>query len=167
MATTLKHPIHHISSDRAPIQKVCIGIGFVFVVAGVLGIMMPGFMGFHLSLAHNLIHLVSGALALWCGYAENAKRAFNFCLAFGAVYGLLAILGFVVGEPGYPSVGHMEADQYLLRIIPNVLEFGSSDHVLHLVIGGFLVFAAYNWRKQFRSHGARVVRVQSGTEEKK
>lgn len=161
MATIMKHPGHHMISHRSPVQKVCITIGVIFCVTGVMGIIMPGFMGFHLSMAHNLIHLASGALALWCGYAENAKRAYNFCLGFGAVYGLLGIVGFIAGEPGYPSVGHMEADQYLLRIIPNVLEFGSNDHVLHLVIGGFLLFTAYNWRRHNHSAGARIVETQS------
>ncbi len=163
MATIMKHPSHHMISERVAVQKVCIAVGTAFALIGILGMILPSFMGFHLSMAHNLIHLLSAALALWCGYSENLKKAYNFCLGFGAFYSLLGIVGFIVGEPGYPSVGHMEADQYLLRIIPNVLEFGSNDHVLHLVLGGFLLFTAFKWRKQYSSPGAKIVKVQSSS----
>lgn len=151
MATVMnQHRSHHISTPRSVTQKVCIGLGIFFVVAGLAGIVMPGMLGMHLSFAHNLIHLLSGALAIWVGYSDDPKKAYNFAVAFGSVYGLLGLAGFIIGNPGYPGVGHMEADQNLLRVIPNVLEFGTADHTVHLIIAAAFLASAYVWKKQNR-----------------
>ena len=42
-------------------------LGIVFLLVGLLGFAAPNLMGMHLSTTHNLIHLVSGALALYFG----------------------------------------------------------------------------------------------------
>lgn len=148
MATVMNRPrSHHVTTPRTTLQKVCIGLGIFFIVAGLGGIVMPGMLGMHLSLAHNVIHLASGALAIASGYADNSRKAYNFALSFGVVYGLLGLAGFVFGEPGYPGVGHMEADENLLRIIPNVLEFGTSDHTVHVLISVAFLASAYAWKK--------------------
>jgi hypothetical protein len=131
-------------------QKVAIGFGVGFIVIGFAGVVMPGFLGMHLSVAHNLIHLASGALALWAGYSDGPNKAYYYCLSFGIVYGLLGIMGFLIGQPGYPSVGHMAADQNLLRVIPNILEFGSSDHIVHLLIAAFLIITAMSFGRNDR-----------------
>lgn len=160
MATTLNTHSRHSMMHRTLVQKICIAFGVGFIVIGLAGIMMPGMMGMHLSMAHNLIHLASGALALWAGYADS-RKAYTFCVLFGAVYGLLGILGFVIGQPGYPGVGHMEADGNLLRVIPNILEFGSSDHVVHILISAVLVTTAMVWKFKDRSVSRSMVDVQS------
>jgi uncharacterized membrane protein HdeD (DUF308 family) len=144
-----RHVSYHERTERTAPQKVVITLGLTFLVIGLVGVMVPGLLGMHLSVAHNLVHLVSGLIAIWCGFANN-NRAVNFCIGFGAVYGLLGIAGFVLGEPGYPAFGHMEADQNLFRAIPNVLELGTMDHLVHLFIGTFLVFTAYTYRKEKR-----------------
>lgn len=144
------------TNTRTMIQKVCIGLGIFFVVAGLGGIIMPGMLGMHLSLAHNIIHLASGALALWVGYSDVPRRAYNFAVAFGVVYGLLGIAGFVMGSPGYPGVGHMEADQNLLRVIPNVLEFGSMDHGVHVLLGAVFLISAYAYKRSTVTAGRNV-----------
>ena len=135
-------------------------MGVALFIAGLTGIVFPGFLGMHLSAAHNLIHLSSGALALWVGYSEDSRKAYTYCLAFGAIYGVLAVLGFLIGQPGYPSVGHMEADQNLLRVIPNILEFGTSDHVVHLFISAILLFSAFLWKKDHERGTRGIVDVQ-------
>jgi hypothetical protein len=164
MATTMNsHHSHHLTSPRTLTQKVCIGMGIFFVVAGLGGIIMPGMLGMHLSLLHNLIHLASGALALVCGYADDPKKAYNFSIGFGAVYGILGVAGFVFGEPGYPGVGHMEADENLLRVIPNALEFGSADHTIHIIIAAVFLLTAYAWKKKNADTGKTVVDVQGRT----
>ena len=61
-----------------------------------------------------------------------------FDILFGAVYGLLGIAGFVAGSPGTSSMALMPADDRLLSVIPGVLELGTSDHSLHILLG--LVF---------------------------
>lgn len=148
---TVMNPHHSVPdiSLRSGPQKVCIGMGIAFIIVGISGVLMPNIFGMHLGMFHNLIHLVSGAVALWCGYSDRNK-AFLFCLGFGAVYGMLGILGFMLGEPGYPSVGHMEADQNLLRVIPNMLEFGTMDHAVHMLISAIFLYTAFTHRKERR-----------------
>lgn len=164
MATVMNsHHSHHLTSPRTFTQKVCIGLGIAFVLVGLAGLIMPGMLGMHLSLLHNLIHLASGAVALLCGYADDPKKANTFCMAFGTVYALLGLAGFVFGEPGYPGVGHMEADNYLLRVIPNALEFGTADHVVHVILGAAFLLSYYAWKKKSADVGRTVVDVQGRT----
>lgn len=138
-------PHHHIAFRTTP-QKICIAIGIALIIVGFMGVILPGMLAMHLSMVHNFIHIASGAVALWCGYSTS-NRSILFCIFFGAVYAFLGVIGFILGEPGYPGVGHMEADQNLFRILPNVLELGTIDHIVHLLIGAFLLFTAYTFRK--------------------
>lgn len=151
-------------STRTSIQKVTIVLGVAFLLVGVAGIFMPGLMAMHLSMAHNLIHLATGALALSAGYSESSRKAFASAVVFGAIYGFLGIAGFIVGQPGYPGVGHMEADQYLFRIVPNVLEFGMMDHSIHLFLSAAFLFAAYSWKHSELDADRSLVDVQRRAE---
>jgi len=117
-------------------------VGTIFVVVGIAGFVSPGLGGTHLSAAHNIIHLVSGALALWFGLRGTLNGARMFSWVFGIVYGLLGIAGMVFGHAGTASMGDMGADSKLLTIIPNVLELGRNDHVLHIIIGIVFIAAA-------------------------
>jgi hypothetical protein len=161
MATTMNtHQPHHLTTARTIPQKVCIGLGIVFVLAGLAGIVMPGMFGLHLSLAHNIIHLASGAIAIWAGYSDDFRRAYNFSVGFGVIYGLLGIGGFIFGVEGYPGVGHMEADGNLLRIIPNALELGTADHALHIILSAVFLTSAFLWKKRNDIAGRTVVNHQ-------
>jgi hypothetical protein len=131
---------------RTTPQKVCISMGFAFIFIGFFGVLLPSFLGMHLSMAHNLFYIICGAVALWSGYS-SLNRSMAYAIGFGAIFGLLGIAGYVLGVPGYPSVGNMEADQSLFRMIPNVLEFGTMDHIVQLLISAFLLFSAYTYRK--------------------
>jgi hypothetical protein len=133
----------------------------VFILLGVLGIVMPGFIGMHLSMAHNLVHLITGALALWVGYSEDPGKSYTFSIAFGAIYGVLGLAGFLIGQPGYPGVGHMAADQNLLRVIPNVLEFGTMDHGIHILLSAFFLVGAFAWKHSFADADRSIIDVQS------
>lgn len=165
MATVL-HPQrhHHVMTTRSALQKLCIGMGIVFLFLGVIGMIAPGFFGLHLSSANNLLHVVSGILALWCGYSEENSRAYNFCLALGTLYLILGAAGFAVGEPGYPSVGYTRADEFLFRLIPNGLEFGTMDHIVHLVVSAILLGGALSHRREVRAdHERLTVEAQGRT----
>ena len=159
MATVMHRP-HHVFHPRAFVQKICIGLGIFFVAIGIAGIVKPGFLGLHLSVLHNVIHLVSGVAAIWCGYSDDPKRAYHFATAFGVLYGFLGIAGFVMGEPGYPGVGHMEADNFLFRVIPNVLEFGTMDHIVHCFFATIFLLSAYDWAKRREDISRTVVETQ-------
>lgn len=117
-------------------------MGTIFVVLGIAGFVSPGMGGTHLSAAHNVIHLVSGALALWFGLKGTLSGARAFSWVFGIVYGLLGIAGMAFGHSGVSSMHDMGADSKLLTVIPNVLELGRNDHVLHIIIGIVFIAAA-------------------------
>src|ERR1041384_4291071 len=117
-------------------KRIATILGIAFILAGLVGFIAPGLLGFHLSIAHTVVHLVSGALALYFGLKGTLAQARLFCIVFGAVYGLLGIVGFFAGTPGSPSGGHPgPADDRLFRVIPGTLELGTSDHVLHILLG--------------------------------
>jgi hypothetical protein len=115
-------------------RTLCKVLGFVFLIVGLAGFAAPNLLGMHLTPVHNVIHLVSGALALYFGYAGSLDAARAFCWAFGAVYLLLGVLGFVAPSLVAGLLGHtMDADAGTL----------TPDNVVHLLLGaGFLVAAA-------------------------
>ncbi len=113
-------------------------LGVVFILIGLIGFFAPGFLGTHLSVAHNLVHLISGAVALYFGLAGTLSGARLFCLIFGAVYLLLGLVGFALGSPAAPTIpamANMGTDARLWRVIPGTLELGTMDHVVHVLLG--------------------------------
>src|SRR5678815_1485662 len=99
-------------------------LGVLFLLVGLLGFAAPGMMGMHLSVAHNVVHLLSGALALYFGTKGTYDSARAFCIIFGIVYGLLGLIGFVAGGTDYE-----------FTLIPNQLVLGKMDHIVHLILG--------------------------------
>jgi hypothetical protein len=68
---------------------------------------------------HNLVHIVTGALGL-LAFAAGAYAARQYALVLGAVYIVVAIWGFIVGD-----------GDSILSIIP----VNTEDNVLHLLLG--------------------------------
>ena len=125
-------------------------MGVVFILVGIIGFLAPGLLGMHLSLAHNLVHLISGALALYFGFAGTLSGARLFCIVFGVVYALLGVAGFLLGHTGAHTVASVPAhgqDSSLFAALPGNLELASPDHLVHILlglvflIGGFLTKA--------------------------
>ena len=125
-------------------------LGVVFILVGILGFLAPGLLGMHLNLAHNLVHLISGALALYFGFAGTLAGARLFCIVFGVVYALLGVAGFLLGGSGAHTVTAVPAhgqDSSLFAALPGNLELASPDHLVHILlglvflIGGFLTKA--------------------------
>ena len=122
-------------------KTICKLLGIAFLLAGIIGFVAPNLLGFHLSMAHNLIHIISGILALYFGFAGTLSGARGFALAFGAVYLLLGIVGFIMGSPGASTIANMTMeDSRMWKVIPGTLELGTSDHALHILLG--VVFLA-------------------------
>jgi hypothetical protein len=123
-------------------KTICTLLGAVLLLVGIVGFVAPGLMGTHLSLAHDLVHILSGALALYFGLAGTLAGARAFCLAFGAVYLLLGIVGFLLGAAGpvSPGMPGMSPDSHLFKVLPGILELGTMDHCIHLLLG--IVFLA-------------------------
>ena len=68
---------------------------------------------------HNVVHIATGALGL-LAFGAGAYAARTYALGLGAVYIVVAIWGFIVGD-----------GDSILSIIP----VNTEDNVLHLVIG--------------------------------
>ncbi|HYG80807.1 MAG TPA: DUF4383 domain-containing protein [Pyrinomonadaceae bacterium] len=122
-------------------KTICKLLGVVFLVVGVAGFVAPNLLGAHLSMAHNLVHIISGVLALYFGFAASLSAARGFALAFGAVYLLLGIVGFILGRADTSTIAGMAtADNRLWKVIPGTLELGTADHAIHILLG--IVFLA-------------------------
>jgi Domain of unknown function (DUF4383) len=122
-------------------KTICKLLGVVFLLVGIIGFVKPDLMGTHLSMAHNLVHILSGILALYFGFAGSLSGARGFALAFGAVYLLLGIVGFIMGAPGSSTIANMTMeDGRLWKVIPGTLELGTADHAIHILLG--IVFLA-------------------------
>jgi hypothetical protein len=86
------------------LKTAAILFGIVFLLVGVLGF-VPGItttgqmlLGiFHVNAVHNIVHLLSGAVALITGLTSTAAARMYFRV-FGIVYALVAILGFFIGN---------------------------------------------------------------------
>lgn len=113
---------------------VCRVFGPAFLLAGVAGFFMPTLLGFHLTLIHNLIHVATGALALYFGFAAPGGAA-GFSKAFGLVYLLVALLGFAAPRVLATLLGH-PGDVTAADLMP--------DNVFHVVVS--LVFLAAGFR---------------------
>ncbi len=104
-------------------------LGLVLTVAGVAGFFVSGsLLGFEVNTTHNIIHLLSGLVALW---AFNTSQSYSriYLIVFGLVYGLVTVLGFMGGDIlGLFTVN--AADSYLHLAIAAaclIVGFGSRD----------------------------------------
>ena len=104
-------------------KTICKVLGVVFLLLGIAGFANSGLLGAYLEPAHNLVHIVSGVIALYFGFAGPLSGARAFCLIFGVVYLALGILGMAMG------VGEMR----LWTVGP--LHFGTVDHGIHILVG--------------------------------
>jgi hypothetical protein len=127
-------------------NRIATILGVLFLLVGVCGFVMPGLLGAHLTLAHNVIHLVTGAVSLWIGLKGTPASAKTFCLVFGAVYLLLGIVGFVLGTG---------ADK-MLELIPGQLMFGKMDHIIHLLLGAIFLVGGLATKTAGSAAAARV-----------
>jgi hypothetical protein len=106
-------------------KTIALIMGIVFILVGLVGFVSHNFLGTHLSTAHNLIHLISGAVSLYLGLRGTLSAARLFCFIFGGVYLLLGIVGFLLGTGA----------ERLFALIPGTLELGTMDHIIHVLIG--------------------------------
>ncbi|MDQ3280393.1 MAG: DUF4383 domain-containing protein [Acidobacteriota bacterium] len=135
-------------------NRIATVLGAGFLLVGVLGFIMPEVLGMHLSAAHNIVHLVTGAASLYFGLKGTVSAAKTFCIAFGAVYLLLGVAGFIAGSDGVPGVPGPH-DAKLLKIIPGVLEFGSMDHGVHILLGAIYLIGGLMTRAVRTRNAAR------------
>jgi len=103
--------------------------GILLVVVGLLGSSSPRLLGLHLSPALNILHFVSGAVALYFGLRSTpVAAARRFCLIFGALCATLGLASFLAAGP-------------LHERLPGAPASGIMDHVFHLVLGAAFLAA--------------------------
>ena len=117
-------------------KTICKILGVVFVLVGICGFLVPNLLGAHLTPPHNVVHIVSGAIALYFGLAGTAGAARAFCLIFGIVYLLLGVVGWFMGM----------GPDHMFRV-GELLTLGKMDHIIHVGLGViFLIGGALGGR---------------------
>ena len=117
--------------DASPARIYALVFGVVLVGAGIVGFLYESTFTSDESVRdsvfgilevngwHNVVHIATGALGLFA-YAAGAYAARTYAFGLGAVYIVVAIWGFIVGD-----------GDSILSIVP----VNTEDNVLHLVIG--------------------------------
>lgn len=122
--------------------------GIVLLVVGVLGFIPNPIVGdpgaaedaqdrtgaaeegavFGTNAAHNIVHLVSGLVALWAGFLsttpEQHSKLYN--VGFGIVYAAVALIGFLA-----------------LDTMRSLLAVNTADNLLHLAIAVVLLAVGF------------------------
>ena len=118
-------------------KTIATWFGVVLLLVGILGF-IPGITNdnqmllgvFHVNTAHNIIHLLSGVIALWAGMTSASYAKLYFQI-FGVVYALVAILGFVTGDNNVLGfIANNMADTWLhvvIAIVALFFGFGAKD----------------------------------------
>jgi hypothetical protein len=137
--------------NTSPARLYALVFGVVLVVAGVIGFFYESKFTDEKSVRdavfgildvngwHNVVHIATGALGL-LAFAAGAYAARTYALVLGAVYIVVAIWGFIVGD-----------GDSILSIIP----VNTEDNILHLVIGLAGIAAGVASRGEPAPAGAR------------
>jgi uncharacterized protein (UPF0333 family) len=117
--------------NMSPARLYALVFGAVLVVAGIIGFFYESKFTDDQSVReavfgildvngwHNVVHIATGALGL-LAFAGGAYAARAYAFGLGAVYIVVAIWGFIVGD-----------GDSILSIVP----VNTEDNVLHLLIG--------------------------------
>src|SRR5919197_5137193 len=117
--------------QQSPARLYALVFGAVLVVAGIIGFFYNSTFTSNESVHddvfgilsvngwHNVVHIATGALGL-AAFAGGAYAARTYAFGLGAVYIVVAVWGFIVGD----------GDQ-ILGFFP----VNTEDNVLHLLIG--------------------------------
>ena len=111
------------ASDWTTNRIVALIIGVVFLLIGILGLLFDtthgSLLGFDVDLVHNLVHLLTGIVALVAVFSGWSRR---FNQVFGIIYLLVGLAGLIPG---------LYFDQRLLGL----MHVNAADNVLHLLVG--------------------------------
>ena len=120
-----------MEGERSPAQVYALVIGATLTVAGIVGFFYNASFGsgngtsrdavlgiLDVNGWHNVVHIASGALGLLVARSYGSSRA--YALVLGAVYLVVALLGFLAGDGGE-----------IFSLIP----VNTEDNFLHVLIG--------------------------------
>ena len=122
-------------------------LGMVMVLIAVGGLFNSQFIGLSLSFMHCLVLGSSGLLIIWSG-ATTRHKAFVINFTLGIFFLLNSILGFLVGDRGHIKLGYGTSEDFIVKFAPGFLELSTFDHILHLVLGVFMLIEAYSWGRR-------------------
>ena len=105
------------------LKKIGLAFGVILLLAGLAGY-VPALtpdgklLGvFAVNGAHNIVHILTGVIALAIALASPANMSMFFKI-FGVVYALVAVLGFFAGDqPLLGIIAHNTADMWLHVLI--------------------------------------------------
>lgn len=112
-------------------RKVCRIVGLGLLAVGLAGFAVPTMLGLHLTTVHNVIHMITGLIALYAGFATRTTARL-FCLLFGGAYLLLGLAGLVVPGLVAEVLGHAPVSSREL----------TPDNAVHAVLGAVLLAAS-------------------------
>jgi len=100
------------------------GLGIVLIAVGVLGFVDNPIVSepqndpiFHTGLVHNIVHIATGAVALFIAFGLSGLARANALIAFGAVYGLV-LLATLVSPDLFGIFEHpVNAADHLLHVL--------------------------------------------------
>jgi hypothetical protein len=114
------------------LKRMAVAFGIVLILAGIAGyvpVLVPDghlFGLFAVDSLHNMVHVVTGVVAVIVGYrSEHASQV--FFQTFGVIYGLVAVLGLVYGNA--PLLG--------------VMSHNWADFGLHIAIAAFSLYLGF------------------------
>jgi hypothetical protein len=138
-----------------PAQWYCLLVGLSLLLAGAFGFVADasfdtgagaagtggqvqgdGFLGFEVNAWHNIVHLLSGLVLLAASRRRGPAKA--VAMAFGLVYGLVAIIGLIDGSD-------------VLGIIP----VNGADNVLHIALSALGILTSLMSRGDDRRGAAQ------------
>ncbi len=148
-------------NKASPANQVCWYLGAIALATGLVGFVVPGLFLLHLNPVHNLLLIVSGALAVWCGITAPNYTAKKFCSWLGAVYFVVGLAGFAFGHRAVSltrptSTGIAEETSFLWQLVPGRFELGTADHVLHIIIGVIFLAGAFLTLRGVRRHKEQI-----------
>jgi hypothetical protein len=105
---------------------VALVLGIVFLVIGLAGFFVSSSMsvgnllGFDVDLVHNLVHLITGIVALAAVFTGWSRR---FNQIFGIIYIIVGLAGLI-----YPGL-------YFNSMLLGMMHVNAVDHGFHLIVG--------------------------------
>jgi hypothetical protein len=99
-------------------------VGVLYLVVGLAGLVV----GEDADRFHNLLHLVTGLIALYFGLAASLSGARSFCLTFGVAYLAFGILGIAMGNSAMGRLWDV-----------GLVSVSMGDHVHHTVLGTIIL----------------------------
>lgn len=126
-------------SNKRPFatREICIVVGLLLFTVSLVGLVTGGVFGTHLTYNLSTAYFGVGLISVLVG-AFYSKISVPFAWIMTAIFGLMGIMGFIMGSSSVDKLWVISSDRLIL---------GTADHCLNLLIAaGFLIAAAFSKR---------------------